>query len=369
VKKSIALKIGAGLGAVGLLTALMVVTGVFPSPAELLSRKGPPQRDMPVDQTLRAEVLEGVVANLNSYYIFPDQAKQIEMVLRNKQTSGGYDAITSAEDFSATLTADIHQVNNDRHINVAYSEAVLTEAEFEESEEEALTAEQVAELKRLNYGVHAVSRLPGNIGYLDIQSFPPAEEVAPKYAAAMSLLGDTKALIIDLRANQGGQPEAVALLASYLFDTRTHLNDIYLRDGNQTIEMWTLDTLAGPRYGGQRKVYLLTSEDTFSAGEDFAYALKNLKRATLIGKATGGGAHPGSPHRINEHFAMIVPSGRSISPITKTDWEGTGVLPDIEMDPEDALVHAQILLLRDQLATEKNPRVQGLLAARLDDLE
>lgn len=113
----------------------------------------------------------------------------------------------------------------------------------------------------------------------------------------------------------------------------------------------------------------MTSEDTFSAGEDFAYALKNLKRATLIGKATGGGAHPGSPHRINEHFAMIVPSGRSISPITKTDWEGTGVLPDVEMDPEDALVHAQILILKDQLATEKNPAVHESLAARLGELE
>jgi hypothetical protein len=369
MKKSIALKIGAGLGAVGLLTTLLVVTGVLPAPAELLSRNGPPQRDMAVDKTLRGEVLEGVITNLNSYYIFPDQAKQIETALRKKQTSGGYDAITSAEDFAATLTADIHQVNNDRHIDVAYSQAVLTEAEFEESEDEALTAEQVAELKRLNYGVHVASRLPGNIGYLDIQSFPPADAAAPKYAAAMSLLSDTKALIIDLRANQGGQPEAVALLASYLFDTRTHLNDIYLRDGNQTIEMWTQDTLAGPRYGGKRKIILLISEDTFSAGEDFAYALKNLKRATLIGKATGGGAHPGSPHRINEHFAMIVPSGRSISPITKTDWEGTGVMPDIEMDPEDALIHAQILILKDQLATEKNPRVHKLLAARLGDLE
>ena len=369
MKKSIAFKIGAGLGATGLLTSLLVMTGVLPAPAELVSRNGPPQRDMAVDKTLRGEVLEGVIANLNSYYIFPDQAKQIETALRNKQISGGYDAITSAEDLAATLTADIHQVNNDRHINVAYSEAVLTEAEFEASEEETLTAEQEAELKRLNYGVHAASRLPGNIGYLDIQSFPPAEAAAPKYAAAMSLLSDTKALIIDLRSNQGGQPEAVALLASYLFDERTHLNDIYLRDGNQTIEMWTQDTLAGPRFGGQRKVYLLTSEDTFSAGEDFAYALKNLKRATLIGKATGGGAHPGSPHRINEHFAMIVPSGRSISPITQTDWEGTGVLPDIEMDPEDALVQAQILILKDQLATEKNPRVHRLLAARLSDIE
>ncbi|MBK8285379.1 MAG: S41 family peptidase [Ahniella sp.] len=369
MKKSIAFKIGAGLGAAVLLTGLLVVTGVLPSPAELLSRKGPPQADMVVDKTLRDEVLDGVIANLNSYYVFPDQAKQIEMALRNKLTSGGYDAITSAEDLAATLTADIHQVNNDRHIDVAYSEAVLTDAEFEESEDEALTAEQVAELKRLNYGVHAASRLPGNIGYLDIQSFPPAEAAAPKYAAAMSLLSDTKALIIDLRANQGGQPEAVALLASYLFDERTHLNDIYLRDGNQTIEMWTQDTLAGPRYGAQRKVYLLTSVDTFSAGEDFAYALKNLKRATLIGKATGGGAHPGSPRRINEHFAMIVPSGRSISPITQTDWEGTGVLPDIEMDPEDALVQAQILILKDQLTTEKDPRVHRLLEARLDDLE
>ena len=89
-----------------------------------------------------------------------------------------------------------------------------------------------------------------------------------------------------------------------------------------------------------KPVFVLTSKATFSAAEGFSYALKNLKRATLIGETTGGGAHPVEPHRIDDNFFIIVPSGRSISPITKTDWEGTGVEPDVKVPAASALDEA-----------------------------
>ena len=131
----------------------------------------------------------------------------------------------------------------------------------------------------------------------------------------------------------------VTLIASYLFAEPTHLNDIYNRKENSTTQFWTSSYVPGRNFIG-KPLYVLTSKQTFSAAEDLSYALKNLKRATLIGETTGGGAHPIEPRRIDDHFLMIVPSARSISPITKTDWEGTGVKPDLELPAAEALTEA-----------------------------
>jgi hypothetical protein len=169
-------------------------------------------------------------------------------------------------------------------------------------------------------------------------------------AAAMNFLANTDALIIDLRRNGGGQPEMVALLSSYLFDQRAHLNDIYSRFDNRTQEYWTRDTVAGKRYGESKPVYVLTSKRTFSGAEEFAYNLKNLKRATVIGEVTGGGAHPVRPHRLTDHFMIGVPFARAINPITQTNWEGVGVTPDIDTTAEQALKVAHLAALKNLMA-------------------
>lgn len=94
-----------------------------------------------------------------------------------------------------------------------------------------------------------------------------------------------------------------------------------------------------------KPVYVLTSKDTFSGAEEFSYNLKNLKRATLVGETTGGGAHPVSGHRIDDHFMIGVPYARAINPISKTNWEGTGVEPDVKVPAADALTTAEKLSL------------------------
>jgi C-terminal processing protease CtpA/Prc len=358
------LKLTLAAGAIALLLGAAVLADVVPNP---MPRRGPPQKDMVMDQAKRAEVLERLITELNGNYVFPDQAKAMEAELRAKDKRGEYAKITSAEEFAATLTEDLRRVTKDRHLDVAYSEQPLPPQD--ELESEAPTAESLAEERRLNFGVERVERLHFNIGYLDLRAFGSPEGAAGKFASAMSLLADTDALVIDLRFNGGGDPATVALLASYLFDDKTRLNDIYERPKNKTTQYWTSNELAGPKYGGTKKVYLLVSHDTFSAGEDFAYALKNLKRATLIGKATGGGAHPGSARRLTDHFASIVPSGRSISPITKTDWEGVGVLPDIDMDPEKALEKAQALYLADAIKSEQDEGRRARMQERLAELD
>src|ERR1041385_3540561 len=158
----------------------------------------------------------------------------------------------------------------------------------------------------------------------------------------MGFVAHTDAIIFDLRQNGGGQPAMVTLIASYLFDKPTHLIDIYNRKEDTTTQNWTLSYLPGPRLTKQ-PVFVLTSKRTFSGAEEFTYNLKNLKRATIIGETTGGGAHPVSPHRIDAHFMIGVPFARAINPISKTNWEGAGVEPDVKVDAADALQKAEQL--------------------------
>lgn len=136
----------------------------------------------------------------------------------------------------------------------------------------------------------------------------------------------------------------VAYVSSYLFDRRTHLNDLYTRSTGETRAFWTRDRVPGRRFGGARPVYVLTSARTFSGAEEFAYNLQALKRATLVGEVTGGGAHPVRGRRIDAHFLIGVPFARAVNPVTRTNWEGVGVAPDVRVPAGEALARAQSLL-------------------------
>jgi len=195
-------------------------------------------------------------------------------------------------------------------------------------------------MRSVNFGFAKAEVLPGNIGYLEMRVFATGPEAEAAADAAMSRLADADALIVDLRRNGGGDPAMVARVSSYLFEQPTLLNSLHWREGDRTEDFWTTKEVAGKRFGQGKPVFVLTSKRTFSGAEEFAYNLKSLGRATIVGETTGGGAHPGGPQRINDHFSVWVPSGRAINPITKTNREGTGVVPDVAVPADKALERA-----------------------------
>ena len=327
---------------------------------------GPP--DLPIDAATRAAVVEQLAHELDTRYVDPARGAALARTLRERLHAHAYDAIATSAALAERLNADLDADSHDRHLHVEYSPDVfpLAVADAEPDPEQA--AFELAQMKRVNYGFDSVQRLPFNIGYFKLDLLMPPSETAARFTAAMTLLQDTRALVIDLRENHGGEPATVALLCSYLFDQRTHLNDIWHRAGNRTDEAWTSDAVSGPRYGAQREVIVLTSRETFSAGEDLAYALKNSHRATLVGETTGGGAHPGDMHRLGDHFEAFIPDSRSISPITHGDWEGTGVTPDVQVAADKALVEARKRLMKSFAAAEKNPRARQHLLDELNRL-
>lgn len=143
----------------------------------------------------------------------------------------------------------------------------------------------------------------------------------------------------------------VALISSYLFgEEPVHLNSIYWRDEDATQQYWTLPYVSGKRLD-DKPVYVLTSRDTFSGGEEFAYNLQTRQRAILVGETTGGGAHPGASYRLHPHFEAFIPVGRAINPISQENWEGRGVVPDISISAEEALDVAYGMALESVIAS------------------
>lgn len=329
----------------------------------------PEQPDMTIDAAARAEVFNAVIKRLDEAYVFPETAAKMGEALRARAAKKEYEQITSAKEFARKLTADLQEVSHDKHLRVRYSHQPIP-SRPERREPTAEEREQFKrEMSRINFGFERVERLPGNIGYVDFRGFFAPELGRDTVASVFNFLSNTDALIFDLRKNGGGDPEMVALICSYLFGSEpVHLNDLYWREGNRTEEFWTQKEVAGKRYTG-KDVYVLTSNYTFSGAEEFSYNLKNLKRATIVGETTGGGAHPGGGFRINEHFQMFVPAGRAISPITKTNWEGTGVEPDIKVPADQALKVAHLSALKKVFERTTDEELKDALRRQIDSLQ
>jgi hypothetical protein len=324
-----------------------------------------PQPDLLLDAAVRARVVAKAADVLERSYVSAETARQMADALRGRAQS--YDAVTSAEAFARALTDDLRALSRDKHLRVTYSHAPVPR-DREGFGPPAPSAADTAFRRSVNFGFEKLERLPGNIGYLELRGFDDAALAGPTVAAAFTFLAETDALLVDLRRNPGGSGETVALLASYLFDAPTHLNTIAWRESGRAEESWTKADVPGRRYGQTKPVYVLTSDRTFSAAEEFAYDLQARRRATVVGAATGGGAHAGGTRRLDEHFEMWVPAGRAVNPVTKTNWEGAGVVPDHAVPEADALRAAQALALRALLPSVTGPRAD-LMRRRLDELQ
>lgn len=312
-----------------------------------------------MDNIPHAEIVRTLSEKLRANYIFPDEAEELCAALERHLQSGEYNDL-DGEFFALALTMHLQEVKRDEHLWVRWHDEPLPEddgqlrlnAEWQEEQKQKARAE--------NFGFGKVERLRGNVGLLEIFYLHRAEWGGETAHAAMNSLADAEALIIDLRSCTGGYPDMIALILSYLFEERILLSSVYWRDDDTTQKFWTLPQLPGPRFGA-KPVYVLTSRTTFSAGEGFAYILQNRKRAVVIGEKTDGGAHPGASYRLHPYFEAFIPIGQTIDPITGTDWEGIGIIPDITVPQEQAFNAAYYLALKKILADNPTEEAQTAL--------
>jgi hypothetical protein len=304
-----------------------------------------------LDAALRGRIIAGVEEDLTASYIDPAVAAKMNAAINTHAKAGDYNNISDPDAFASKLTEDLRAVSHDMHLHVDFNP-------FKQPVEEEPSPEEMARFRAQvlhdNCAFKKVEILPDNIGYVQFNAFQDPDVCGPVASAAMEFVAHSSALIIDLRTNGGGDPAMVSFIASYLFDKPTHLNDLYYRKDDSTHQYWTLPSVPGERMASI-PVYVLTSHHTFSGAEEFSYDLQTQKRATIVGETTGGGAHPVHGEVVADYFMVAVPGGKPINPITHTDWEGKGVVPEVKVPAADALATAE-KLAREKIQATTAPK-------------
>lgn len=285
-----------------------------------------------LDPPTRAAIVEQVAKLLRTQYIYPDVGVQLANRIQTELMSGAYNSIRDSDELAKRLTADMAAVAHDKHLEVMVDPGGSPSADNTVG-------------FRSEFGVVRADRLAGNIGYLEVSGFvPPLGVFEAAINRAMASLSGTRALIIDIRRNYGGDPDGVAYFVSFFADGErpVHIEDIISRNPDSlTFKTNSFFSVRTPTIYLGRPVLLLTSHDTFSGAEAFAYEMQALKFGIVVGETTGGGAHPVNTTPLAKGLIIAVPIGRSVSGVTHGDWEGRGVTPDVLVPSGDALAVAQ----------------------------
>lgn len=312
----------------------------------------------PLSKQATKILVDSLANQVSKYYIEKEAGTKISKMLRLKLKEGAYNNLTDPHQLAGKLTADVLSVQKDEHFHIEFNPVLANEVSGNIEDVPKMVAEKLQLDKNKNFGFKRAEVLSGNIGYLELSGFSRLNQYSKETAnAALKLLSNTSALIIDLRYGVGGSPDMVNHILSHFFSTRTHITDIYIRCENATLPYYTnpdstyktLNTIP---------IYILTSYKTFSAAEGLTYALKSLKRATIIGETTRGGAHTVTYRPLSSGFVADIPFGHALDPRTNKSWEGTGIEPDIKVPADQAAETAENLIfkLKLQNCTDSNER-------------
>jgi hypothetical protein len=279
--------------------------------------------------TATASLVARVQDLVRENYLDADRADAIAAVLDGLTPP---DPSADPARFAATLTEALQAAAHDKHLRVRH----YPEGAPPSQEPEEVAAFWAAEARRTAGGVREVRRLDERTGVLVLGPVLCApDDARPYVAAAFALLADVDRLVIDLRECVGGAPPTVALVASHLLGGQpVRLQDVVGRDGSADTS-WTDPDVA--RLDPGVAVSVLTSARTFSGGEEVAYDLQALGRATVVGETTGGGAHPRVGFALTDSLQVHVPVARSVNATTGGNWEGVGVVPDVPCPADRAL--------------------------------
>jgi len=301
----------------------------------------------------KTAIIETIAAYIGERYVSPDNGKRISSEILRQLSKGRYTEYNNPEKLARVVDADLEEISGDKHLALFFDPQMnkdLREPNYENDSSDDLMLD---EERRRNFGFRQLAILPGNVGYLDLRIFYDPHHAGDKFVSAMDLLSDCDALIIDLRNNGGGWGQAVALLSTYFFPEsgeQKELSSVYSRPEDKLYQSWTLPYVPGNRLSNCL-LYILVSKSTFSAAEEFCYNLKQLERATLVGETTRGGAHPVDYKPVGKYFVLMLPEMTSIHPLSKTNWEGVGVEPDIKTTPALALQTAHLKALEELAKT------------------
>ena len=298
------------------------------------------EQGLELSSAIRQRVVDQTAALLIEHHLSPEVGKACAGHIRTRLAAGAYDGMTDPYQFANALTTDLRSLDDDGHLRVEAAPPDRFSTDGTTHPEEA--RQQVYErFRRDNFGFRKIEMLDNGVGYLDLRAFAPPEVAGETAVAAMAVLANSDAVIIDLRENGGGSGAMVQLIASYFFAEPKHLISIETRGQELIAQSWTQPYVPG-RLMSQTPLFILTSRRTASAAEEFTYDMKHHGRATVIGETTAGGGHTAYITRVADTFNVVIPNGRPIHPVTGTGWERVGVKPNIEVPESQALTRARL---------------------------
>ena len=282
-----------------------------------------------IDAATRSQVIEGVAGKLKQFYVLAQPAEKMAEVLAQHQRDGDYKDVTNGWVFANRLTEDLQKISSDKHLVVSFSPVANGPPVRSPYVDPRPT-------NPANCGFERSETLPGDIGYVRINQFVDPNTCKPKAIEVLTSLAGVKGLVFDLRDAVGGHAGMVTFILGQLFDGSVQLSAIRSRETASVQPLHRAERVPGLGFAAT-PVYVLVSSKTFSAAEWFAYDLQALKRATIVGETTKGGAHTARPERIDARFGMNLPYAEAVNPITGGNWERSGVQPEVAVPAADAL--------------------------------
>jgi hypothetical protein len=301
----------------------------------------------PLTAAIRAAVLEGVIARLDSTYVDAEAAALIVKAIRARAEAHAYDTITNPAEFGERVTADLRSINGDLHLSLRYANEPAP----------APGGSPFGDPRLLNFGMGRAEILDGNIGYLEITAFTGGD-YEDAVVDALRFLSRTDAMIIDVRRNGGGASDMSHFIFShFLGDKPVPTINVARRGSSELNRRMSLGDVPGPRRP-EVPLFVLISQATGSAAEEFCFVLKNRKRAIMVGRRTAGAGHMVAQVPVGHGFTVSVSVTRVSDPETGLEWEQVGVQPDIAVAPEQALVAGHLGALKAvAAATVDAPRL------------
>ena len=331
-----------------LIITLILLAATFLSYSQ---QKTPVKTGTNLSEINKKKIIDSLTKKLEEFYIRPNAVGDIKTKLNENYKKGNYKNISNPNQFASAITTDLLDISKDLHFSVLYDEQWVNDQLNSKDPllQKTIKAQELVLAKKNNFGFKQAQILEGNIGYLEFNYFHDPAEGSETAASLMQFLSNSDALIIDLRKNNGGAMEMGQFISSYLFsDKELPLYKYYYYESKRKRvdrEMWLLPSVPGKRLA-DIDIYILTSSATFSAAEWMSYSLQNLKRVTIVGEQTAGGAHPVDRKILTQGFSVNIPFGEVEDPITQLDFEGKGVTPDVLSKSEDALYTAHLLALQ-----------------------
>lgn len=282
------------------------------------------------DPGVRSSSFEVLMRRLD-HYVFPEKTPVIRARLAANRAA--HLAQPDTASFIKAVNADLFAASGDKHLHLFLHDGKPVPADRKEAA----------------YGIERVERLPGGAGLIELTGFSGDPASVPAIDAAMDRLRGSRALVIDLRRNGGGGQAAMYRLLGHLFPERIELNGIAwrtcdnppgarpdaCRQGARKVERAFTDTPASPVFPIQ-PIYVLTSQESFSAAEAVAYELQIRGRGTVIGEVTGGGGNPSAGMDLESDLVVVMPIGVMHRVIPGPGWEGTGIKPDLAVPAAEA---------------------------------